>query len=116
MVYWFCVLISELTEPNTELVVDRSGKVSLIMQSTEKPIWSFSSGSPIHSSYQAPPSAVNNTENATETSSAFIVEYMDKSEAATTADNRYTRWVCQTPKKKNTLTDGSVFLSDTFAY
>uniref|UniRef100_A0A1J3D3U9 non-specific serine/threonine protein kinase n=1 Tax=Noccaea caerulescens TaxID=107243 RepID=A0A1J3D3U9_NOCCA len=107
----------ELTEPNTELVVDRSGKVSLIMQSTEKPIWSFSSGSPIHSSYQAPPSAVNKTENATETSSAFIVEYMDKSEATstTTADNRYTRWNMEDLLKKMPLVtdDGLVLGSKT---
>ncbi|CAN6982885.1 unnamed protein product [Brassica oleracea var. botrytis] len=77
-------------EPNTELVVDLSGKVSLIMHPSNKPIWSFSSGSPIHSSYQAPLSVVNNTDNATEISKAFVVEYIDNSEV-TTVDDGYTR-------------------------
>lgn len=84
-------VISE--EPNTELVVDLSGKVSLIMHPSNKPIWSFSSGSPIHSSYQAPLSVVNNTENATEISKAFVVEYIDNYSEVTPTDDGYTRKV-----------------------
>ncbi|KAJ0241909.1 Serine/threonine-protein kinase/endoribonuclease IRE1a [Hirschfeldia incana] len=79
-------------EPNTELVVDLSGKVSLIMHPSNKPIWSFSSGSPIHSSYQAPLSVVNNTDNnATELSKAFVVEYIDTKAEVATVDDGYTR-------------------------
>ncbi|KAJ4897073.1 Serine/threonine-protein kinase/endoribonuclease IRE1a [Raphanus sativus] len=80
-------------EPNTELVVDLSGKVSLIMHPSNKPIWSFSSGSPIHSSYQAPLTVVNNTDNATELSKPFVIEYIENSEVVTTADDDdvYTR-------------------------
>ncbi|KAJ4876875.1 Serine/threonine-protein kinase/endoribonuclease IRE1a [Raphanus sativus] len=82
-------------EPNTELVVDLSGKVSLIMQPSRKPIWSFSSGSPIHSSYQAPLlNVVNNTGNATEIiSKAFVVEYIDDNSDVSTMvdDDGYTR-------------------------
>lgn len=89
------MLISE--EPNTELVVDLSGKVSLIMQPSRKPIWSFSSGSPIHSSYQAPLlNVVNNTGNATEIiSKAFVVEYIDDNSDVSTMvdDDGYTRKV-----------------------
>lgn len=89
---------TELTEPNTELVADHSGNVFLIRQPIKKPIWSFSTGSPIHSSYQAPLSAENNTENATELSSrALVVEYMDNSKP-TTVDDRYTIWVWKTKR------------------
>ncbi|CAH8361758.1 unnamed protein product [Eruca vesicaria subsp. sativa] len=77
-------------EANTELVVDLSGKVSLLMHPSRKPIWSFSSGSPLHSSYQAPLSVVNNTGNATEISKAFVVEYIDNSDV-TMVDDGYTR-------------------------
>lgn len=73
------LLISELTEPNTELVVDHDGKISL-KQQLGKTIWSFSTGSPIHSLYLAPLNAVNDTENATDISSTFLSRYMDYSE------------------------------------
>ncbi|CAN8271260.1 unnamed protein product [Cochlearia groenlandica] len=83
-------------KPNTELVVDLAGKVYLTVEPTKKPIWSFSTGSPIHSSYQAPLSVVNNTKNSTEISSrAFVVEYIGNSEVTTTTttnhDDNYTR-------------------------
>ncbi|KAJ0265379.1 Serine/threonine-protein kinase/endoribonuclease IRE1a [Hirschfeldia incana] len=86
-------LLQSDEEANTELVVDLSGKVSLIMQPSRKPIWSFSSGSPIHSSYQAPLlSVVNNTGNATEIiSKAFVVEYIDNNSDVTMVDDGYTR-------------------------
>jgi serine/threonine-protein kinase/endoribonuclease IRE1 len=79
------------TEPNTKLVVDRDGKVFLKQQPKETPYWSFSTGSPMHSLYQAP--ANNNTENATEiTRPHIIVEYLNNSKAATTVDG-YHNWV-----------------------
>ncbi|CAH8389216.1 unnamed protein product [Eruca vesicaria subsp. sativa] len=83
-------LLQSDEEANTELVVDLSGKVSLLMHPSRKPIWSFSSGSPLHSSYQAPLSVVNNTGNATEISKAFVVEYIDNSDV-TMVDDGYTR-------------------------
>lgn len=85
-----CLVISE---PNTNFDVDPSGKVFLKQQSPAQTIWSFSTGSPMHSLYQAPLSANNNTENPTEISRPhIIVEYLNNSKAATTVDG-YHNWV-----------------------
>ncbi|XP_010548202.1 PREDICTED: serine/threonine-protein kinase/endoribonuclease IRE1a [Tarenaya hassleriana] len=80
----------ELVEPNTEFVVDRDGKVSLMHQSGNV-IWSFGSGRPIQSSYVAPLTAENNRDNAPEIGSSFVLEYLDESEA-NMVDERYARW------------------------
>lgn len=54
--------------------------MSLKQQQLGKTLWSFPTGSPIHSLYLAPLNAVSNTENATDISSTFLSRYMDYSE------------------------------------
>lgn len=97
------------TEPNTKLVVDRDGKVFLKQQPKETPYWSFSTGSPMHSLYQAP--ANNNTENATEiTRPHIIVEYLNNSKAATTVDGYHNWTVQEFFRQKPLVTDDGVTL------
>ncbi|XP_010467524.1 PREDICTED: serine/threonine-protein kinase/endoribonuclease IRE1a [Camelina sativa] len=98
------------TEPNTNFVVDRDGKVSLKQQASKQTIWSFSTGSPLYSLYQAPLGANNNTENATEISRPLIiVDYVDSSTAATV--DGYHNWaVGDFFRQKPLVTDGGVTL------
>ncbi|XVF62322.1 hypothetical protein PTKIN_Ptkin08bG0207900 [Pterospermum kingtungense] len=66
-----------LSEQETELAARTDGTIVLRTKSSKRVIWSFASGSPIYSSYQAPPSLDNGIENASQPSTAFFIDCGD---------------------------------------
>lgn len=60
--------------PDTALVAALDGTIYLLDVNTLKPLWSFSSGSRIYSSYQAPPS---DKENASGIESNYFIDCGD---------------------------------------
>lgn len=64
-----------LVKPETELVVDLDGTITLRHKS-ERVLWSFATGSPIYSSYQAP-IAENDKENVSDLTTGFFLDFWD---------------------------------------
>ncbi|XWS29112.1 hypothetical protein CRYUN_Cryun24cG0000500 [Craigia yunnanensis] len=63
-----------LSEQETELAARTDGTIVLRTKKSKRVIWSFASGSPIYSSYQAPPTFDNGNENASQPSTAFFID------------------------------------------
>ncbi|KAK6154043.1 hypothetical protein DH2020_013682 [Rehmannia glutinosa] len=68
-------LLSDATKgPDTALVAALDGTIYLLEVGSMKPLWSFSSGPQIYSSYQAP---VNDKENASGIDSNYFIDCGD---------------------------------------
>ncbi|XP_022740110.1 serine/threonine-protein kinase/endoribonuclease IRE1a isoform X2 [Durio zibethinus] len=66
-----------ISEQETELAARTDGTIVLRTKKSKRVIWSFASGSPIYSSYQAPPTLDNGNENASQPSTAFFIDCGD---------------------------------------
>ncbi|XVF18161.1 hypothetical protein REPUB_Repub10bG0188500 [Reevesia pubescens] len=66
-----------LSEQETELAARTDGTIVLRTKKSKRVIWSFASGSPIYSSYQAPPTMDDGNENASQPSTAFFIDCGD---------------------------------------
>ncbi|KAJ8763994.1 hypothetical protein K2173_004865 [Erythroxylum novogranatense] len=64
-------------EDSTELVALLNGTINYKDKISGRVLWSFSSGAPIYSSYQAPLKQGNGKENASGPSTGFFVDYGD---------------------------------------
>ncbi|PIN23395.1 Non-specific serine/threonine protein kinase [Handroanthus impetiginosus] len=67
-------LLSATKGPDTALVADLDGTIYLLEVGSMKPIWSFSSGPQIYSSYQAP---VSDNENASGIERNYFIDCGD---------------------------------------
>ncbi|XP_031386861.1 serine/threonine-protein kinase/endoribonuclease IRE1a isoform X1 [Punica granatum] len=63
--------------PNTALVAALDGTIHLMDSDSGRVIWSFASGPPIYSSYQAPVNQDNDTEISTEPNRRFFIDCGD---------------------------------------
>lgn len=81
------------SEQETELAARTDGTIVLRTKKSKRVIWSFASGSPIYSSYQAPPTLDNGIENASLPSTAFFIDCGDDWElyAHATPSNKMVR-------------------------
>lgn len=70
----FYVFSCEIRGPDTAIVASLDGTIYLLEVGSMKPVWSFSSGSHIYSSYQAP---VNDKENASEIEGSYFIDCGD---------------------------------------
>ncbi|KAK8367826.1 hypothetical protein V6Z12_A02G213000 [Gossypium hirsutum] len=66
-----------LSEQETELAARTDGTIVLRTINSKRVIWSFASGSPIYSSYQAPPTLDNGNEAASRPITAFFIDCGD---------------------------------------
>ncbi|KAK4760812.1 hypothetical protein SAY87_005705 [Trapa incisa] len=62
---------------DTALLAALDGTIHLVHSESGRVIWSFPSGPPIYSSYQAPVNQDNDKENASESSSGFFIDCED---------------------------------------
>ncbi|OMO83388.1 hypothetical protein COLO4_22561 [Corchorus olitorius] len=73
--------LSSVPEQETELAARTDGTIVLRTQNSKRVIWSFASGSPIYSSFQAPSTSDTDTDNANENASqpttAFFIDCGD---------------------------------------
>ncbi|XVE87558.1 hypothetical protein DITRI_Ditri18aG0127300 [Diplodiscus trichospermus] len=66
-----------LSDQDTELAARTDGTIVLRTKKSKRVIWSFASGSPIYTAYQAPSMLDNGNENASQPSTAFFIDCGD---------------------------------------
>ncbi|GMI68269.1 ARABIDOPSIS THALIANA INOSITOL REQUIRING 1-2, INOSITOL REQUIRING 1-2 [Hibiscus trionum] len=66
-----------LSEQETELAARTDGTIVLRTKTSKRVIWSFASGSPIYTSYQAPPTLDNGNEAASRPTPSFFIDCGD---------------------------------------
>ncbi|KAK8673369.1 hypothetical protein V6N13_111710 [Hibiscus sabdariffa] len=64
-------------EQETELAARTDGTIVLRTKTSKRVIWSFASGSPIYTSYQAPPTLDNGNEAASRPTPSFFIDCGD---------------------------------------
>lgn len=73
----FVWIVHESRKQDTALIAALDGTVHLVESNSRKVLWSFSSGPPIYSSYQAPTNKDGDKENASGLSNDFFVDCGD---------------------------------------
>ncbi|KAL4380096.1 hypothetical protein GQ457_02G013010 [Hibiscus cannabinus] len=66
-----------IDEQETELAARTDGTIVLRTKTSKRVIWSFASGSPIYTSYQAPPTSDNGNETASRPTPSFFIDCVD---------------------------------------